>query len=49
MNQTSALSPVTEDYGAAQIQILEGLEAVAQAPQHVHRQHVLTGASPHGI
>lgn len=23
MNQTSALSPVTEDYGAAQIQILE--------------------------
>lgn len=32
MNQTSALSPVTEDYGAAQIQILEGLEAVRKRP-----------------
>ena len=33
MNQTSALSPVTEDYGAAQIQILEGLEAVRKRPR----------------
>ena len=32
MNQTSALSPVTEDYGAAQIQILEGLEAERKRP-----------------
>ena len=32
MNQTSALSPVTEDYGAAQIQIQEGLEAVRKRP-----------------
>lgn len=32
MNQTSDLSPVTEDYGAAQIQILEGLEAVRKRP-----------------
>ena len=32
MNQTSALSPVTEDYGAAQIQILKGLEAVRKRP-----------------
>ena len=32
MKQTSALSPVTEDYGAAQIQILEGLEAVRKRP-----------------
>lgn len=32
MNQTSALSPVTENYGAAQIQILEGLEAVRKRP-----------------
>ena len=32
MNQTSALSPVTEDYGAAQIQILEGLEAGRKRP-----------------
>ena len=32
MNQTSALSPVTEDYGASQIQILEGLEAVRKRP-----------------
>ena len=32
MNQTSSLSPVTEDYGAAQIQILEGLEAVRKRP-----------------
>ena len=32
MNQTSALSPVTEDYGAAQIQILEGLEALRKRP-----------------
>lgn len=32
MNQTSAITPVTEDYGAAQIQILEGLEAVRKRP-----------------
>lgn len=32
MNQTSALTTVTEDYGAAQIQILEGLEAVRKRP-----------------
>ena len=31
------------EYGADQIQILEGLEAVREAPRYVYRQYLRTG------
>ena len=34
------------EYGADQIQILEGLE---EAPRYVYRQYLRTGTSPSGL
>ena len=37
------------EYGADQIQILEGLEAVRETPRHVHRQHLRQRPASSGL
>lgn len=40
---------VTGEYGASQIQILEGLEAVRRPAWYVYRQHFVQRTAPSGI
>lgn len=40
---------VEHEYGASEIQVLEGLEAVAQAAGHVYRLHLGVRSAPPGL
>lgn len=40
---------MTQKYDASDIQVLEGLDAVAQASRYVHRFHRTTGSASSGV
>lgn len=40
---------VEHEYGASEIQVLEGLEARPEAAGHVHRLHLLQRPAPSGL
>lgn len=49
MSELEKVTAVDTTYDASEIQVLEGLEAVAQAARHVYRLHIGLGPAPSGV